>query len=63
MMTGIPQGSVLESSLFLVHVKDIAHERSCITRTFTDDTSLAAASLNDLNVVKAKLTKTLQTVK
>ena len=41
---GVPQGSVLDSLLFLIHINDISDNLIGMARLFADDISLSFSS-------------------
>ena len=60
---GIPQGSILGLSFFLIYINELADELSCNAKLFADDTSLFSVMQNidsataELNNDLAKMRK------
>ena len=60
--TGIPQGSVLGTFLFLVYINDIVKDINNDIRLFADDTSLFVVVENDHAAAAGSLTEDLNVI-
>ena len=59
LQTGIPQGSILGSHLFLIYINDIINDLQCNVNLFADDTSIQKCldSHDDFKVINDDLLK------